>query len=659
MTLRVGYPRNRRTGLLASAARRWSAALLTLPLLALGCDDEGPPEDRVATAEAAAGNGQTGTVAEDLAQPITVRARDAQGNAVRGARVEWQVATGNGTITPIDTHTDDLGDAQATWTLGNSAGQQNASALIGTASAMFMATAEAGPAASVVVNPAPIVLDAIGATQQAQVAAVDEHGNTITGRTPTWTSNNDAVATVSPSGLITAAGTGSTTVRATLDGVSGETGVTVDPQPATVLVDPPTAQLTTLGATAQFQASAVDRNGNPVSVPAGQFAWSSSNPTILGVSPTGLATAQGNGTAQVRASLGTITGFAQVTISQVATSLVLTPKLDTLTTARAQVLLTAAARDANNQLIANPAVTWTSTDNTIATVNTSGLVQAVSNGTVRIRASSGTGRDSATIVVRLNVAPKPRADTLGGARDTQLVIAAPGLLANDTLGIPAGTLTSFGDGSLGGSVTTFPAGTNVMFGTGGSLVVNSNGSLTFMPSAGFTGNFTFLYRMQNVAGTGDATVTIQVGVAPVAVDDNLAAQTGVPLTIAGPGLRANDTLGFPPAVIASFGGGSLPGTAASFAANSNLAFGVGGFIRINPDGSMSFTAPTGFTGNFTVLYRLANSAGTSDGTITINVTPAPEPDPLPDLSMAVDPPPPGRTDPAGLLLRSIAGALRE
>jgi hypothetical protein len=436
---------------------------------------------------------------------------------------------------------------------------------------------------------------------------------------------------VSVTGVITALAPGSTTVRATLDGVSGDAGVTVDPQPATVLVTPPTAQLSNLGATAQFQASAVDRNGNPVNVPAAQFAWSSSNPAILNVSATGLATAQGNGTAQVRAALGAITGFAQVTISQVATALTIAPKTDTLTTARSTVQLVPSALDSNNQPIPNPTVGWSSSNNAIATVSTAGLVQAVSNGVVRIRATSGTALDSATITVRLNAAPKPAPDTLGTSRDVPLVVNSPGLLTNDTLGIPAGTIASFGGGSLGGSAATFPVGTPVTFGTGGSLAVNANGGLTFTPSAGFTGAFTFLYRAQNVAGTGDGAVTINVGVAPVAMDDAYAAQAGVALTVAGPGIRGNDDLGFPQAVVLSFGGGSLPGSASSFQAGSNLAFGVGGFIRINQDGSLSFTAPTGFTGAFTVLYRLGNSSGLSDGTITFNVTPAPEPEPVPEL----------------------------
>ncbi len=597
---------------------RSALLLLAFALLSACGDSAGPPEDRVATASAAAGNEQEGTVAAALPQPIVVRALDAQGNPVRGARVDWLVASGGGTVTAIETETGEDGRAGANWTLGTTAGAQTATAQVGIATATFTATGVAGPAVSVSVTPSPILLDALGATAQAQIVAMDAHDNPIEGRTPTWESTDTDVATVDANGLVSAVSPGSAKIRATLDGIAGEADVTVDPQPAAVLVDPPAVQLAALGAMQQFSASAEDRNGNPVSVPAAQFVWSSSNPVILTVSATGLATSQGNGIAQVQAALGALTGIANVTISQVATSLVLSPKTDTLTTAQPSVQLVVAALDVNNQPIPAPAVTWTSANAAIATVSPTGLVQAVANGVVRIRAASGTVSDSATITVRLNAPPGPVADSLGAAQNTQLVVASPGLLANDTSGIPPGAITSFGAGSLGGAVTTYPAGTTAMFGTAGSLTVNADGSLTFMPSTGFTGSFTFQYRTQNIAGARDASVKIDVGIGPLAVDDAYATPAGVTLTVAGPGLRANDNLGFPPAVVASIGGGSLPGTAGSFPAGSNLAFGIGGFIRVNPDGSMSFTPPAGVT-TFTVQYRLANGAGTSDATITITI----------------------------------------
>jgi len=94
-----------------------------------------------------------------------------------------------------------------------------------------------------------------------------------------------------------------------------------------------------------------------------------------------------------------------------------------------------------------------------------------------------------------------------GAQGNTLNVSAPGLLDNDFLGLPAAspaTITSFGVG-----VTDHPAGSPASV-SGHTLTVNSDGSLTFQPSTGFTGPFTFLYRMTNGSGSSDASVTLQI-----------------------------------------------------------------------------------------------------------------------------------------------------
>src|ERR1700693_2928763 len=45
----------------------------------------------------------------------------------------------------------------------------------------------------------------------------------------TWTSSNAAVATISAAGLASGAGTGSTTIEASLNGINGSIGLTVTP----------------------------------------------------------------------------------------------------------------------------------------------------------------------------------------------------------------------------------------------------------------------------------------------------------------------------------------------------------------------------------------------------------------------------------------------
>ncbi|MGB7275307.1 MAG: Ig-like domain-containing protein [Geitlerinemataceae cyanobacterium] len=83
-----------------------------------------------------------------------------------------------------------------------------------------------------------------------------------------------------------------------------------------------------------------------------------------------------------------------------------------------------------------------------------------------------------------------------------------GLLENDTLGFPAASITRFGGGDLGGSVTDNAAGRSVAL-AGGTLTVNSDGSITLVNAFSF-GTHTFSYRLENAAGVSDAEVTLFV-----------------------------------------------------------------------------------------------------------------------------------------------------
>jgi hypothetical protein len=108
-------------------------------------------------------------------------------------------------------------------------------------------------------------------------------------------------------------------------------------------------------------------------------------------------------------------------------------------------------------------------------------------------------------------AAAPRRSTTGYLATPGVTLNVPvgtGVLANDARGVPPGLVSFFGGGSLGGAVTGNPAGSTATFGTGGSLTVQADGSFTFVPAAGFTGNFTFSYRLANLNGFSDAVVTI-------------------------------------------------------------------------------------------------------------------------------------------------------
>lgn len=210
----------------------------------------------------------------------------------------------------------------------------------------------------------------------------------------------------------------------------------------------------------------------------------------------------------------------------------------------------------------------------------------------------------------------------------ETIIAANGLFTNngngaDTLGFPASTLTSFGGGDLGGSVTSNLAGASVSL-AGGTLQVTADGGFSLTGQPFTEGVYTFNYRISNSTGTSDATATLTVSNLPIAKDDSFtfsstSDQTTPDSLYLDNGSGADTVSG---ATITSFGGGSLGGLITDNAGDSSVSF-AGGSLTINGDGTWTLTGQPFAGGVYTVDYRLTNAGGTSDATITFNITSPP------------------------------------
>jgi hypothetical protein len=98
--------------------------------------------------EATSGAQQTGTVGQQLPQPIVVRVGDRLNSPVVGAAVTFTVQANGGAVTPPSGTTGADGQLTATWTLGTTSGNfQVTAAVTGTASsALFNAKANPGAA---------------------------------------------------------------------------------------------------------------------------------------------------------------------------------------------------------------------------------------------------------------------------------------------------------------------------------------------------------------------------------------------------------------------------------------------------------------------------------------------------------------------------------
>ena len=198
-----------------------------------------------------------------------------------------------------------------------------------------------------------------------------------------------------------------------------------------------------------------------------------------------------------------------------------------------------------------------------------------------------------------NVAPVGVPDSYTTAEGETLSVDAPGVLDNDT--------DAEGDDLTATSAT--PAGN-------GSVEVAADGSFTYTPDAGFSGEDTFTYKADDGTSSSAATtVTITVEAdeeppvnnAPVAVDDSTwATVAGEPLVMAAPGVLGNDT---------DVDGDDLTAT--------GLSQPAGGSVDLAADGSFTYTPDAGFVGKDTFTYEVSDGVDSSSpATVTITVKPA-------------------------------------
>ncbi len=108
---------------------------------------------------------------------------------------------------------------------------------------------EPGEVARVNVTPLSVTLPT-GGTAQMTAEVLDAANRKITGRTVSWSSGNNSVATVTSQGLVTAVATGTADIVAALDGKSGSASVTVSgtaPQGNVISVNPTVTYQTITG----------------------------------------------------------------------------------------------------------------------------------------------------------------------------------------------------------------------------------------------------------------------------------------------------------------------------------------------------------------------------------------------------------------------------
>ena len=198
-------------------------------------------------------------------------------------------------------------------------------------------------------------------------------------------------------------------------------------------------------------------------------------------------------------------------------------------------------------------------------------------------------------VVGVNDAPHAVADAAGASEDAAATIA---VLANDT--------DVEGDALSVAAVST--VGTTGLVTTDGSTVsYDPNGMFEYL-AAGQTATDTFSYTVSDGALTATATVTVTVtGVndAPVAAGDAYQTVRDTALTVAAPGVLANDT--------DADDGAVLTATGASDPAHGSVTLGA--------DGSFTYTPDAGYVGPDSFTYAASDGTATGSATVSLVVVP--------------------------------------
>lgn len=206
--------------------------------------------------------------------------------------------------------------------------------------------------------------------------------SSATDKSVTWASSKQSVATITDNGLVTAIAEGQSTITASAGGKSASCIVTVSK--GTVDVSSVTLNKTSL-ALIKGESETLVATVNPADATDKTVTWTSSNVGVASVDANGKVTALASGSATITAKAGNIQATCAVTVTVPLESISINKTELSLIKGQSETLVTTIKpEDATESTIS-----WTSSNTSVATVESSGKVTAVGGGSATITAKAG------------------------------------------------------------------------------------------------------------------------------------------------------------------------------------------------------------------------------------------------------------------------------
>jgi 6-phosphogluconolactonase (cycloisomerase 2 family)/urocanate hydratase len=292
-----------------------------------------------------------------------------------------------------------------------SPGSTTITATLGGVSASTVLTVTSATLVSIGVTPAnPTIACGLADALHATGVYTDHSTHDLTSSV-TWSSSDSTVASVSnisgSNGLSTATSPGSTTISATLGGVSGSTTVTVTAASLVSLGITPANSSIANGLKSQFTAIGTYTD-NSTQILTAQVVWNSSNPSVAAVSNAsgydGLATALAPGSVTVTATLGAVSGSTGLTVTPATlVSIGVTPANPSIANGLTNQFIATGVYTDNTTQNLTASVAWTSSNTAVASVSNAplfhGLAMGISAGSVIVTAATGNVSGSTGLTV--------------------------------------------------------------------------------------------------------------------------------------------------------------------------------------------------------------------------------------------------------------------
>jgi hypothetical protein len=154
---------------------------------------------------------------------------------------------------------------------------------------------------------------AAGLTQQYSATGQYSDGSSNTVSSVTWSTSNNALATVSTTGLVTTIKQGSVTLTAASGTITGDTSLTVGPPNLMSISVTPSNPSISSGQTEQFSATGSYSDGSKQNLSG--LTWTSATTTVASINSAGLATGVSVGTSVIQAALSGVDGSTTLTVT--------------------------------------------------------------------------------------------------------------------------------------------------------------------------------------------------------------------------------------------------------------------------------------------------------------------------------------------------------